>query len=52
MLTGLSQMVWFNYRREPVVYINDQPCTPRDPADLHHNMNLNNSVEEMENLER
>ena len=52
MLTWLSQMVWFNYRREPVVYINGQPCTPRDPADLHHNMNLNNSVEEMENLER
>ena len=51
-MTGLSQMIWFNYRREPVVYINGQPCTPRDTADLHHNMNLNNSVEEMENLER
>ena len=51
-MTGLSQMIWFNFRREPVVYINGQPCTPRDTADLHHNMNLSNSVEEMENLER
>ena len=45
-------MIWFNYRKEPVVYINGQPCTPRDTSDLHHNMNLNNSIEEMDNLER
>ena len=51
-LTESSQMIWFNYRKEPAVYINGQPCTPRDTSDLHHNMNLNNSIEEMDNLER
>ena len=33
------------------MYINGQPHTPRDPTDLHHNLNISHSVEEMDNLE-
>merc|ERR1719242_2887092 len=46
-----NKIVWFNLRKEPVVYINGQPHTPRDPTDLHHNLNISHSVEEMDNLE-
>ena len=43
--------MWFNLRKEPVVYINGQPHSPRDPADLHHNLNISSSLDEMDNLE-
>ena len=43
--------MWFNLRKEPVVYINGQPHSPRDPADLHHNLNISASMDEMDNLE-
>jgi len=47
-----NQILWFNYRREPVVYINSEPYTPRDPADLHHNLSIQHSVDDMDNLEK
>ena len=58
LFTGLSscfehlfEIMWFNLRKEPVVYINGQPHSPRDPADLHHNLNISASMDEMDNLE-
>ena len=47
----LFEIMWFNLRKEPVVYINGQPHSPRDPADLHHNLNISHSMDEMDNLE-
>merc|ERR1719400_1317484 len=47
-----NKIMWFNLRKEPVVYINGQPHSPRDPADLHHNLNISASMDEMDNLER
>ena len=35
-----------------MVYINGQPHSPRDPADLHHNLNISASMDEMDNLDR
>ena len=37
---AVPKILWFNYRKEPTVYINGQPCSPRDPADLHHNISV------------
>ena len=37
--------------QEPVVYINGNPFSPRNPEDLHRNLDINFSVEELENLE-
>jgi len=34
--------VWFNVRREPVVYVNGNPCAPRDKNDLHNNVEVKN----------
>ena len=47
----LLEILWFNLRKEPVVYINGQPHSPRDPSDLHHNLNISASMDEMDNLE-
>ena len=47
-----NRIMWFNYRKEPVAYINGQPCAPRDPSDLHHNISIQHSVDDMDNLER
>ena len=40
VLTSCPKILWFNYRKEPTVYINGQPCSPRDPGDLHHNISV------------
>jgi hypothetical protein len=34
--------IWFNVRREPVVYINGDPCAPREKNDLHYNIEVKN----------
>jgi len=47
-----GKILWFNFRKEPVVYINGSPFSPRDPADLHRNMNISYSIEELDHLER
>merc|ERR1712123_509565 len=47
-----GKILWFNFRKEPVVYINGSPYSPRDPADLHRNMNISHSIEELDHLER
>merc|ERR1712025_901179 len=46
-----KKILWFNMRKEPVVYINGNPFAPRNPEDLHRNLDVNFSVEELENLE-
>jgi len=47
-----NKFVWFNFRKEPIVYINGQPYAPRDPSDLHHNISISHSVDDMDNLEK
>ena len=34
-----------------MIYINGNPFAPRNPEDLHRNLDINFSVEELENLE-
>eukprot|EP00092_Neocalanus_flemingeri_P002085 GFUD01002224.1.p1 GENE.GFUD01002224.1~~GFUD01002224.1.p1 ORF type:complete len:538 (+),score=154.55 GFUD01002224.1:88-1701(+) len=43
--------IWFNMRQEPVVYINGQPFAPRHPDRMHDNLEVDGTVEEMENLQ-
>eukprot|EP00090_Calanus_glacialis_P007964 TRINITY_DN16343_c0_g1_i1.p1 TRINITY_DN16343_c0_g1~~TRINITY_DN16343_c0_g1_i1.p1 ORF type:complete len:528 (-),score=123.39 TRINITY_DN16343_c0_g1_i1:295-1878(-) len=47
-----GKIIWFNTRKEPVVYINGNPYAPRDPADLHRNINISYSVEQLDHLEK
>ena len=49
-------MVWLHFRntillQEPVAYINGNPFAPRNPEDLHRNLDIDFSVEELDNLE-
>ena len=37
--------------QEPVIYINGKPFAPRNPEDLHRNLDISYSVEELDNLE-
>merc|ERR1712002_1318586 len=46
-----EKLLWFNMRKEPVVYINGNPFAPRNPEDLHRNLDISFSVEELENLQ-
>jgi len=43
--------IWFNMRKEPVIYVNGNPCTPRYPDDLHRNLEVQFPVDELENLQ-
>jgi len=43
--------LWFNMRQEPVVYVNGVPMAPRAPGKPHENIDLNNSVAELDNLQ-
>jgi len=47
-----GKIIWFNFRKEPVVYVNGTPYAPRDPADLHRNINISYSVEQLDYLEK
>merc|ERR1719266_2886918 len=44
--------IWFNMRKEPVIYVNGSPCAPRYPDDLHKNLEIQFSVEELEILQK
>jgi len=46
-----EKLLWFNMRKEPVVYVNGNPFAPRNPEDLHRNLDISFSVEELDNLE-
>ena len=37
--------------QEPVIYVNGNPFAPRNPEDLHRNLDIEFSVEELDNLE-
>merc|ERR1712095_212393 len=46
-----EKLLWFNMRKEPVVYINGNPFAPRNPEDLHRNLDITFSVEDLNVLE-
>merc|ERR1712168_1360731 len=46
-----QKIIWFNMRKEPVIYVNGQPCSPRYPDDLHKGLEIDFPVEELENLQ-
>jgi len=46
-----SNIIWFNMRKEPIIYVNGRPNTPRYPDDLHKNLEINFPVDELDNLE-
>lgn len=35
-----KNIFWVNLRQEPVIYVNGKPFTARDPADLHHHLEV------------
>jgi predicted protein tyrosine phosphatase len=35
-----KNIFWVNLRQEPVIYVNGQPFTARDPASLHHHLEV------------
>merc|ERR1712010_421595 len=37
---GVNKMIWFNMRKEPLVYVNGKPYAPRSPDDLHRNLDI------------
>ena len=47
-----EKILWFNVRKEPVVYINGLPYAPRDPAELHKNISITFSVDQTAHLEQ
>jgi len=48
---GVNKMIWFNMRKEPVVYVNGKPFAPRSPDDLHRNLDIYFSQQELDDLE-
>merc|ERR1712012_871587 len=46
-----EKILWFNMRKEPVVYINGNPFAPRNPEDLHRNLDISYPVEDLNVLE-
>jgi len=46
-----DKIFWFNMRKEPVIYINAEPHAPRDPSDVHRNINIAFSVDQLNALE-
>merc|ERR1712130_24770 len=48
---GVNKMIWFNMRKEPLVYVNGKPYAPRSPDDLHRNLDIYFSQQELEDLE-
>ena len=47
----ISKITIFFHLQEPIVYINGKPFAPRNPEDLHRNLDITFSVEELDNLE-
>ena len=48
---GSGRVIWFNMRKEPVVYVNGKPFSPRSPEDLHRNLDIYFSQQELNDLE-
>jgi len=48
---GHDRICWFNMRKEPVVYVNGKSFAPRSPEDLHRNLDIYFSVDELNYLE-
>merc|ERR1712212_1174159 len=48
---GVNKMIWFNMRKEPLVYVNGKPFAPRSPDDLHRNLDIYFSQQELDDLE-
>merc|ERR1711934_923832 len=48
---GVNKMIWFNMRKEPLVYVNGKPYAPRSPDDLHRNLDIYFSQQELDDLE-
>jgi len=46
-----SKVIWFNMRKEPIIYVNGKPCSPRYPDDLHKNLEVEFSAEELDLLQ-
>jgi len=44
--------IWYNMRQEPVIYINGMPYAPRAPSKMHENLELSESVVELDNLQK
>jgi len=47
-----EKFIWFNVRKEPVIYINGAPISPRDPKELHKNIDATGSVDQLDYLEQ
>jgi len=47
-----GKIFWFNVRKEPVLFLNGTPYAPRDPAELHKNLNVSFSVDQLDDLEK
>jgi len=48
---GIDKVIWFNMRKEPVVYINGNPFAPRSPEDMHRNLDIYFTQQELNDLE-
>ena len=48
---GANKIIWFNMRKEPVVYLNGKPYAPRSPEDLHRNLDVYFTQQELDDLE-
>merc|ERR1712192_281743 len=48
---GVNKMIWFNMRKEPLVYVNGKPFAPRSPDGLHRNLDIYFSQQELDDLE-
>jgi len=46
-----SKILWFNMRKEPVVYVNGKSFAPRSPDDMHRNLDIYFSQKELDDLE-
>jgi len=44
--------VWYNMRQEPVIYCDGVPCAPRHPDRMHENLFLDESLADIEKLQK
>lgn len=49
---GEGRVIWFNMRLEPVIYLNGTPFAPRCPENLHSNIEVQATNEEIDLLEK
>jgi len=48
--TQNEKIIWLNMRREPVVYVNGKPFAARAPEELHENLSLPLTDDEVKNV--